>query len=131
MMDITLFENVRSLTALYKNIPQLQDVEIIKIIVVPGEDLELILTLDTSELPEKLPLKWLDRKVNTVQIEFDFIGVRIINFNIDNGSNYCFTIERLRGNEHIIILTNKANCDKIKFEARWAYIKNISGYTKE
>lgn len=31
MMDITLFENVRSLTALYKNIPQLQDVEIIKI----------------------------------------------------------------------------------------------------
>ena len=130
-MDITLFENVRSLTALYKNIPQLQDVEIIKIIVVPGEDLELILTLDTSELPEKLPLKWLDRKVNTVQIEFDFIGVRIINFNIDTGSNYCFRIERLRGNEHIISLTNKANCDKIKFEARWAYIKNISGYTKE
>ena len=130
-MDITLFENVRSLTALYKNIPQLQDVEIINIIVVPGEDLELILTLDTSELPEKLPLKWLDRKVNTVQIEFDFIGVRIINFNIDTGSNYCFRIERLRGNEHIIILTNKANCDKIKFEARWAYIKNISGYTKE
>ena len=76
-------------------------------------------------------MKWLNRKVNAVQIEFDFIGVRIINFNIDNGSNYCFTIERLRGNEHIIILTNKANCDKIKFEARWAYIKNISGYTKE
>ena len=76
-MDITLFENARSLTALYKNIPQLQDVEIIKLIVVPGEDLELILTLDTSELPEKLPLKWLDPKVNTVQIELDFIGVRI------------------------------------------------------
>ena len=130
-MDITLFENVRSLTELYKNIPQLQDVEIIKIIVVPGEDLELILTLDTSELPEKLPLKWLNRKVNTVQIELDFIGVRIINFNIDNGGNYCFKIESLRENEHIIILTNKANCDKIKFEARWAYIKNISGYTKE
>ena len=73
-MDITLFENARSLTALYKNIPQLQDVEIIKLIVVPGEDLELILTLDTSELPEKLPLKWLDPKVNTVQIELDFIG---------------------------------------------------------
>ena len=54
---MTLFEDVRSLTELYKNIPQLQDVEIIKIIVVPGEDLELILTLDTSELPEKLPLK--------------------------------------------------------------------------
>ena len=128
---MTLFEDVRSLTELYKNIPQLQDVEIIKIIVVPGEDLELILTLDTSELPEKLPLKWLDRKVNTVQIELDFIGVRIINLNIDNGSNYCFRIESLRENEHIIILTNKANCDKIKFEARWAYIKNISGYTKE
>ena len=131
MMDITLFENARSLTALYKNIPQLQDVEIIKLIVVPGEDLELILTLDTSELPEKLPLKWLDRKVNTVQIELDFIGVRIINFNIDNVSNYCFRIERLRENKRIIILTNKANCDKIKFEAKWAYIKNISGYTKE
>lgn len=87
MMDITLFENACSLTTLYKNIPQLQDVEIIEIIVVPGEDLELILILDTSELPKKLPLKWLDRKVNTVQIELDFIGVRIINFNIDNGSN--------------------------------------------
>jgi len=131
MMDITLFENARSLTALYKNIPQLQDVEIIKLIVVPGEDLELILTLDTSELPEKLPLKWLDPKVNTVQIELDFIGVRIINFNIDNVSNYCFRIESLRENKRIIILTNKANCDKIKFEAKWAYIKNISGYTKE
>lgn len=56
-MDITLFENACSLTTLYKNIPQLQDVEIIKIIVVPGEDLELILILDTSELPKKLPLK--------------------------------------------------------------------------
>ena len=131
MMDITLFENARSLTALYKNIPQLQDVEIIKLIVVPGEDLELILTLDTSELPEKLPLKWLDPKVNTVQIELDFIGVRIINSNIDNVSNYCFRIESLRENKRIIILTNKANCDKIKFEAKWAYIKNISGYTKE
>lgn len=130
-MDITLFENACSLTALYKSIPQLQDVEIIKLIVVPGEDLELILTLDTSELPEKIPLKWLDRKVNTVQIELDFIGVRIINFNIDNVSNYCFRIESLRDNKRIIILTNKANCDKIKFEAKWAYIKNISGYTKE
>ncbi len=98
-MDITLFENVRSLTALYKNIPQLQDVEIIKMIVVPGDDLELILTLDTSELPEKLPLKWLNRKVNAVQIELDFIGVRIINFNIGNGSHYCFRIESLRENE--------------------------------
>lgn len=131
MMDITLFENVRSLTALYKNIPQLQDVEIIKMIVVPGDDLELILTLDTSELPEKLPLKWLNRKVNAVQIELDFIGVRIINFNIGNGSHYCFRIESLRENERSVILTNKANCDKIKFETRWAYIKNISGYTKE
>ena len=131
MMDITLFENVRSLTALYKNIPQLQDFEIIKMIVVPGDDLELILTLDTSELPEKLPLKWLNRKVNAVQIELDFIGVRIINFNIGNGSHYCFRIESLRENERSVILTNKANCDKIKFETRWAYIKNISGYTKE
>lgn len=130
-MDITLFENVRSLTALYKNIPQLQDVEIIKMIVVPGDDLELILILDTSELPEKLPLKWLNRKVNAVQIELDFIGVRIINFNIGNGSHYCFRIESLRENERSVILTNKANCDKIKFETRWAYIKNISGYTKE
>lgn len=130
-MDITLFENVRSLTALYKNIPQLQDFEIIKMIVVPGDDLELILTLDTSELPEKLPLKWLNRKVNAVQIELDFIGVRIINFNIGNGSHYCFRIESLRENERSVILTNKANCDKIKFETRWAYIKNISGYTKE
>ncbi len=45
---MTLFEDVRSLTELYENIPQLQDVEIIKIIVVPGEDLELILTLDVK-----------------------------------------------------------------------------------
>jgi hypothetical protein len=125
-MDTTFFENARNITALYNSIPQLQNVEIIKMIIVPGEDLELILTLDTPELPEKLPSKWIDRKVNTVQIELSFLAVKIVNFNIGNGCNYRFDIERLGESKQLITLANNANCNQIKYEAKWAYIKSIS-----
>lgn len=94
-----------------------------------GEDTELILTLDTTELPKVLPLKWSQKKINTVQFEFDFIDVDIKKFCLTKGMKYNFIMQR-KNDKNVIVLKNLLNNKKITFDSKWAYIKNISGYEK-
>ena len=73
-----------------------------------GEDTELILTLDTTELPKVLPLKWSQKKINTVQFEFDFIDVDIKKFCLTKGMKYNFIMQR-KNDKNVIVLKNLLN----------------------
>ena len=129
-MDFTLFENTTSVSAIYKDsLPTFTKIEVIKITILTGEDTELILTLDTTELPKVLPLKWSQKKINTVQFEFDFIDVDIKKICLTKGMKYNFIMQR-KNDKNVIVLKNLLNNKKITFDSKWAYIKNISGYER-
>lgn len=129
-MDFTLFEDVTSISAIYKDaLPTLTNIEVVKITILTGEETELILTLDTIELPETLPAKWLQRNVNTIQFEFDFIDVDIKKFCLSKGMNYSFIIQ-YEDNMNVIILKNLSTQREITFKSKWMYIKRVCGYRK-
>ena len=101
-MDYKLFEDSKCISAIYKDkMPTLTNIEINKMVIVPGEDAELIVTFDTIELPQNMPSKWLLQNANTVQIEIVFIGVEIINFDFTNGSRCDFNLINKNGKIYI------------------------------
>ena len=131
-MDVKIFENANCISAIYKDsIPKFQDIEIVKLIILPGEDVELILSIETKELPKEMPSKWIEREVNAIQFVLDFIGVKNIKYNITDGCSCFFQVENLKNNCHKIIVKNKFSNKELSFEARWIYIKNIVALSTE
>lgn len=129
-MDFTLFENATSVSAIYKrSLPTFTKIEVVKITIIPGEDTELILTLDTTELPEVLPLKWSQKRINTVQFEIDFIDVDLKKICLTKGMDYNFIMQR-KDDKKVVILKNLLDNKEIIFDSKWAYIRNISGYER-
>lgn len=130
-MDYSLFEDAKCISMIYKEkMPDLQNVEIVKMVITPGEDAEIRITLDTLELPQNMPSKWLLQEINTVQLEIAFIGIELIDFNLTNGMNCHFAISNNKGRKHVRI-TNIADGKKISLDAKWIYVKQISAYIKQ
>lgn len=92
-MDFTFWGNSKCLTAIYKEKPpMLGIIEIVKVTVIMGEDVELVLIFDTDENPHSMPQKWSVQQVNTIQFEIDFIGICIMHFNLTSTTRCTFTI---------------------------------------
>ena len=116
---------------IYKDkMPDLQNVEIVKMVITPGEDAEIRMMVDTAELPQDMPSKWLLQKVNTVQFELAFVGVEFNDFNLTNGADCNLAISGNREIKHVCI-TNNADGKKISLDAKWIYVKGISAYIKD
>ena len=130
-MDYTLFEDSKCISAIYKeNLPDFHEIEIVKVVIVPGKDACLSVTFDISELPRQLPLKWKLQGVNTIQIEISFISIEIIKCNITNGSKCSFELIKKGDRRHVIfkdIMGKKEIC----IEAKWVYANSISAYIKQ
>ena len=87
-MDYSLFDDAKCISMIYKEkMPDLQNVEIVKMVITPGEDAEFRINVDTTEMPQNMPSKWLLRKVNTVQFLIVFSGIEFIEFSLTNGMN--------------------------------------------
>ena len=130
-MDYNLFENSKCISAVYKDkMPDLTNIEITKMVFMPGEDAELTVTIDTIELPQEMPSKWLMQKANTIQIEIVFIGIENIIFDFTNGSRCDFNLINNNGLKYVCF---KSNVDEkeISFNAKWIYVKQISAYTNQ
>ena len=103
-MDYSLFEDAKCISMIYKEkMPDLQNVEIVKMVITPGEDAEIRITLDTLELPQNMPSKWLLQEINTVQLEIAFIGIELIDFNLTNGMN-CLLLFQIIREENTFVL---------------------------
>gem|GEM_PF-1868036 len=130
-MDYSLFEDAKCISAIYKEkMPDLQNIEIIKIEMIPGDNADLIVTLDVSELPQQIPTKWLLQKINTVQIEVIFLGVKFFKFDLTNGSKCSFTLTK-KLDRLFAVFRNKIDNKEICFEAKWVHANKISAYIKE
>lgn len=130
-MNIHLVENSHSIQAIYRDrIPSFENVFLVKCVILPGADTEVILTIDTKELPVNMPEKWVKREVNIVQIELEIIVDKILEFDVGNSNEYTLEIESVKNNHRRIYLREKKNNKTICIEASWIYLKNITGYTQ-
>ena len=127
-MDYSLFDDAKCISMIYKEkMPDLQNVEIVRMVITPGEDAEIRINVDTTEMPQDMPSKWLLRKVNTVQFLIVFSGIEFIEFSLTNGMNCNIAISDNNGRKHVCI-TNSTDGKKICFDAKWIYVNEISAY---
>ena len=125
-MDYSLFDDAKCISMIYKDkMPDLQNVEIVKMEITPGEDAEIRINVDTTELPQNMPSKWLMRKVNTVQFLIAFSGIEFIEFSLTNGMNCNIAISDNNGRKRVCI-TNSTDGKRICFDAKWIFAKKIS-----
>ncbi len=127
-MDYSLFDDAKCISMIYKEkMPDLQNVEIVKMEIEPGEDAVIYMSVDTTELPQNMPSKWLMRKVNTVQFLIAFIGIEFIEFSLTNGMNCNIAISDNNGRKRVCI-TNSTDGKRICFDAKWIFANEISAY---
>lgn len=127
-MDYSLFDDAKCISMIYKDkMPDLQNVEIVKMEIEPGEDAVIYMSVDTTELPQNMPSKWLMRKVNTVQFLIAFIGIEFIEFSLTNGMNCNIAISDNNGRKRVCI-TNSTDGKKLCFDAKWIFANEISAY---
>ncbi|WP_031534464.1 MULTISPECIES: Imm50 family immunity protein [unclassified Bacteroides] len=127
-MDYSLFDDAKCISMIYKEkMPDLQNVEIVKMEIEPGEDAVIYMNVDTTELPQDMPPKWLMRKVNTVQFLIAFIGIEFIEFSLTNGMNCNIAISDNNGKKRVCI-TNSTDGKKLCFDAKWIFANEISAY---
>lgn len=83
----SIIEGKEKVEKLYNGIlPGLESIHIHEFTIITGEDLELDIRFDIKNMPKDMPSKWTERKINTVQFVFGFLGVNFIDFNIDKDS---------------------------------------------
>lgn len=127
-MDYSLFDNAKCISMIYKEkMPDLQNVDIAKMEIEPGEDAVIYMNIDTTELPQDMPPKWLMRNVNTVQFLIAFISIEFIEFNLTNGINCNIAISDNNGKKRVCI-TNNTDGKRICFDTKWIYANEISAH---
>ena len=127
-MDYSLFDDAKCISMIYKEkMPDLQNVEIVKMEIEPGEDAVIYMSVDTTELQQNMPSKWLMRKVNTVQFLIAFIGIEFIEFSLTNGMNCNIAISNNNGRKRVCI-TNSTDGKRICFDAKWIFANGISAH---
>lgn len=127
-MDYSLFDNAKCISMIYKEkMPDLQNVDIAKMEIEPGEDAVIYMNIDTTELPQDMPPKWLMRNVNTVQFLIAFISIEFIEFNLTNGINCNIAISDNKGKKRVCI-TNNTDGKRICFDTKWIYANEISAH---
>jgi hypothetical protein len=125
-MDYSLFDDAKCISMIYKEkMPDLQNIEILKIVIKPGDNSEISICVDTRELPQEMPSDWMKQEVSTVQIWIAFSGLEFIEFNLTNGKNCDLDISDNNGRKRIRI-TNNTDRKRICFDAKRIYAKNIS-----
>jgi hypothetical protein len=126
-----LIENSKAVRAIYGDqVPSLQDISFHEINFINGVDMVCNLRFDVKELPYKLPLKWTQKGVDTVQIHLQLVAAEIMFFE--------YSGSRLQGNLEVM---SEDGDKKVEFtifnrkvftlKSKWIYVSAIIGYAKE
>lgn len=126
-----LTENPKTIQSIYgEKIPSLQDINLREVKIINGEDVQCYLKFDTKELPKEKPLKWVERNVNTVQIELLLVKTEILFFEI--------IAKFLIGDMQIELIEDYKKVSLISkgkvlftLKAKWLNIQSVTGYATE
>lgn len=127
-------DNTEAVRALYKDkMPSFFDVNIVECTIITGEDIEIHLKFDTDEMPNNLPQKWTDRKVNTVQFIIGCLCVEFVHLDLNNGVHHNMRLsigKEVNEKKYVRIFNNQGEI-KMSLFSRWIYIRSISGYHRD
>lgn len=125
-----LLENPESLQAIYNSdIPDLNDVEIIEMKIVFGEDIQCLVKFTLRKLPTVLPEKWKERKVSIVQIELLLVNIKMKQFTTDK-FNFVGNL-KLSNNGAMKTVYFESNQQLFfTIDTNWIYVQSISGQSR-
>ncbi len=127
----SIIDGKEKVEKLYHGIlPGLESIHIHEFTIITGEDIELDIIFDIKNMPKDMPSKWIERKINTVQFVFGFLGVKFIDFNIDKDSKNKSILkgEKIAIDKNKITITNSEGKVQLSFFSKWSYIKSMSRY---
>jgi hypothetical protein len=124
-----LTENPKAIKAIYREkVPLLQDIYLQELKIVNGEDIQCYLKFDTKELPEEIPSKWIERSVDTVQIELLLIKTDILfvecTSKVSAGN---LQIEQVEDSKRLSLINNGKPV--FILTAKWLNIQSVTGYS--
>ncbi|WP_221392844.1 hypothetical protein [Dyadobacter sp. NIV53] len=105
-MWLSLIERIESLLAIYQDeLPDLENLFLHEFKIITGQDLIIYIRLDPGKRPKKIPKKWLDRNVNSVQIILDLVQAKIEKIDLDNNISSIdnIIIEQINNYKRIIL----------------------------
>lgn len=127
LMRNDILENI------YKTkVPNIDNIEVDELKIVPGEKISLTLKFEIADLPDLMPSKWIDREVNAVIFIIDFINIENINIKINSHfyRNVKLLIEENDNIKEVKAFNTLGDC-VFSFTAEWIFLQNIIGCTRE
>ncbi|GAB2767956.1 hypothetical protein GCM10027275_08040 [Rhabdobacter roseus] len=129
-MWVSLIERRESLLALYQDeVPGLENLFLHEIKITTGQDLIINIRFDLRKLPKKIPKKWLDRSVNTVQITLDLVQAKIEKIDLEKSISSVdnIIIEQINDYKRLI-LRDASKAEVLTLRSTWIYLSSFSGY---
>jgi Immunity protein 50 len=121
-----LAENPQTLSDIYTDVPPLQEVDLIEVILIENGT-QMSLKIILSRFPDKPPRKWVESGYNTIQIQIDFLEleeVKISHWSTRNHVNA--QIETITGGQ-IMLNVASLSCN-IQAKARSFRVSKVVGY---
>lgn len=123
-------ENKDIITGVYNGEePRVEDITIKEVSIITGKDLRVIIKFDTTDLPKSLPVKWRIRGVNCVQFVMECVNVNLNNVYITDECRHIKLEVHPQGDKKIVVFKDVFEKVIVELEARWIYLRNITGYT--
>ncbi|WP_221391969.1 Imm50 family immunity protein [Dyadobacter sp. NIV53] len=129
-MWLSLIEKREALLAIYQDeVPDLENLFLHEIKITTGKDLIINIRFDLGEFPKKIPKKWLDRNINTVQITLDLIQAKIEEIDLEKAisSVDSIIIEQISDYKRIT-LRDASKAEVLTIRSTWIYLSSLNGY---
>ena len=124
--------NPKTITSIYSTEPpSLAQVQLYELSIICGSDLQCRLHFNLKDFPVDAPIKWVQRKCNTVRLSLNLIQTELIQCTIPSGSSIGDLSIIHDGARFQIIFTTQLQGVVFRATATWIHIDNISGYQKE
>ena len=129
-MWIGLIENQEIIKAIYgEQTPSLNGVCLHEVKIVNGEDIQCYLRFDLNSLPTIMPEKWIQKKVNTVQMDMVLMSSDIFSFTT-SGGDLIGNIQIVSHEDSKIISFVAEGKDVFVVRSKWIHIRTMNGYLK-
>lgn len=124
--------NPKTITSIYSTErPSLAQVQLHELSIICGGDLQCRLRFDLKDFLIDAPIKWVQRKYNTVQLSLSLIQTELIQCTIPNGSGIGDLNIVPDGARFQIIFPTQPQGIVFQATATWIHVDSISGYQKE
>lgn len=130
-MWTALIEKKERLKAIYRDkIPSLQNIELSKIVITNGGDLDCDLNFITTDIPSVMPTKWQQQGCNSVAIGFKLISVEILTLST-SGNDIFGHLTISKELDSIVVSFVSNTREMFKMKCKWIYLDYITGLVTE